>query len=84
MALEQECLEPGSTPALWVMKAAVIGTRKSILIRANSRPGQVPSDPNSQNELVEPTTPSALSGVDELGLDVASFTYRSRGASASR
>ncbi|KAG6598058.1 uncharacterized protein IUM83_09403 [Phytophthora cinnamomi] len=124
MALEQERSDPGSTPALWVMKnfkgrtvidivqthafivpllqkrlghsfnralesaqgkrrsrfparAAVMGTRKSTLVRANSRPGQLLTDLASQNEPLESTL-TALSGVDELGLDVSSFTYRSR------
>ncbi|KAG7393424.1 hypothetical protein PHYPSEUDO_009628 [Phytophthora pseudosyringae] len=129
MALEQERLEPGSTPALWVTKnykgrsvidlvqtnafivpllqkrlggsftralgsaqgkrrsrfpvrAAVMGTRKSTLIRSNSRPGQGLNDSDAVQGL-EPLEPAVatLSGVDKLGLDVSSFTYRSRGAS---
>ncbi|ETI56501.1 hypothetical protein F442_00904 [Phytophthora nicotianae P10297] len=125
MALEQERLEPGSTPSLWVMKnyksrtvvdlvqqhtfvvpllqkrlgssftralesakgkrrsrfpvrAAVMGTRKSILIQANNRPEQGLNDNGVQvAELLEPAA-TALSGVDELGLDISSFTYISR------
>ncbi|KAL3668379.1 hypothetical protein V7S43_006468 [Phytophthora oleae] len=128
MALEQERLEPGSTPAIWVMKnykgrsvidliqanvfvvpllqkrlgnsftralesakgkrrsrfpvrAAVAGTRKSILTRGNSRPG-LNENGAQGSEPLEPAL-TTLSGVNQLGLDVSSFTYRSRGTSTS-
>ncbi|KAF4131816.1 Ankyrin repeats (many copies) [Phytophthora infestans] len=125
MALEQERLEPGSTPALWVMKnhksrtvvdlvqphtfvvpllqkrlgdsftralesakgkrrsrfpvrAAVMGTRKSTLVQANSRPEHGLIELGAIGlEAVEPAVTS-LSGVEKLGLDVSSFAYVSR------
>ncbi|KAE8886616.1 hypothetical protein PF005_g8983 [Phytophthora fragariae] len=73
----------GKRRSRFPVRAAVGGTRKSILIRANSRPGQLPGDLTSQNEPLESTL-TALSGVNELGLDVSTFTYRSRGASTGR
>ncbi|KAG1691468.1 hypothetical protein DVH05_026957 [Phytophthora capsici] len=123
MALEQERLEPGSTPAIWATKnykgrsvidliqanafivpllqkrlgnsftralesakgkrrsrfpvrAAVAGARKSILIRGNSRPALNENDAQG-SEPFEPAL-TTLSGVNELGLDVSSFKYRSR------
>lgn len=62
--------------------------RKVSLMRVNSRPGRGLNEMASFNgpsmlEALEPTTTS-LSGVEELGLDVSSFAYRSRGGSISK
>ncbi|KAG3103770.1 hypothetical protein PI124_g13037 [Phytophthora idaei] len=68
----------GKRRSRFPVRAAVMGTRKSILIQANSRPGQCLNDSEVQGlEPVERAVPT-LSGVDELGLDVSSFTYISR------